>query len=116
VVRELQIQGLGTTYKRKKSIFFADDNIIADKEFAQALFHAIKPLNINWMCQASMNLAGTADVDEGERVRRGLHRLQLPARQFDQHSCQPAVAHEGLEVNASYSGLVTVGYDGCADF
>jgi len=58
VVREIQaVQGLGTKYKKKKSIFFADDNLIADKEFARELFQAIKPLNLNWMCQASMNLA-----------------------------------------------------------
>jgi radical SAM superfamily enzyme YgiQ (UPF0313 family) len=58
VVREIQdIQGLGTKYKKKKSIFFADDNIIANKEFARDLFRALKPLNLNWMCQASMNLS-----------------------------------------------------------
>ena len=39
VVREIQeIPSLGTKYKRKKSIFFADDNIIANKEFARELF------------------------------------------------------------------------------
>lgn len=58
VVREIEsIQGLGATYKKKKSIFFADDNIIANKTFARDLFQALKPLNINWMCQASMNIA-----------------------------------------------------------
>ncbi|MCX5645592.1 MAG: radical SAM protein [Phycisphaerae bacterium] len=58
VVREIQeIQSLGAKYKKKKSIFFADDNIIANKEFATELFRALKPLNLNWMCQASMNVS-----------------------------------------------------------
>jgi radical SAM superfamily enzyme YgiQ (UPF0313 family) len=42
---------------KKKSIFFADDNIIADRGFARSLFKAIKPLNLNWSCQASINIA-----------------------------------------------------------
>jgi radical SAM superfamily enzyme YgiQ (UPF0313 family) len=58
VVREIQsIQGLGARYKKKQSIFFADDNIIANKTFARELFQALRPLNLNWMCQASMNIA-----------------------------------------------------------
>ncbi|OHB67621.1 MAG: hypothetical protein A2Y76_00940 [Planctomycetes bacterium RBG_13_60_9] len=63
VVREIEdIQSLGTKYKKKKSIFFADDNIIANKEFARQLFTALKPLNINWMCQASMNVSQEEDL------------------------------------------------------
>jgi len=59
VVREIRdIQSHASTYKRKKSIFFADDNIVANREFAEPLFAALKPLNINWMCQASMNISG----------------------------------------------------------
>ncbi|RPH32134.1 radical SAM protein [bacterium] len=58
VVREIQaLQGLGAKYKKKQSVFFADDNIIADKEFATELFRALQPLNLNWMCQASMNVS-----------------------------------------------------------
>lgn len=44
-------------YKKKQAIFFADDNIIADKKFARELFLALKPYNINWMCQASINIS-----------------------------------------------------------
>jgi radical SAM superfamily enzyme YgiQ (UPF0313 family) len=44
-------------YKRKKAIFFADDNIIANKRYAAKLFEALKPVNVNWMCQASINIS-----------------------------------------------------------
>lgn len=57
VVKEIaEISGSTTQYKRK-SIFFADDNIIANKSFARKLFIALKPYNINWSCQASINIA-----------------------------------------------------------
>lgn len=42
---------------KKKSIFFADDNIIANKAFARDLFKTLKPYGLNWSCQASINIA-----------------------------------------------------------
>lgn len=58
VLREIQgISSSSALYKRKKAIFFADDNIIANKAFARELFLALKPYNINWMCQASINIS-----------------------------------------------------------
>lgn len=48
----------------KKFIFFVDDNIICDKEYAKRLFKAIKPLNIFWISQA------TADIGEDEELVR----------------------------------------------
>ena len=58
VVKELQIINSSTVkYKNKHAIFFADDNIIANRKFARQLFTSIKPLNINWMCQASINIS-----------------------------------------------------------
>jgi radical SAM superfamily enzyme YgiQ (UPF0313 family) len=57
VIKEIKsINGLSTKYK-KKSIFFADDNIIANKKFARELFLALKHYNLNWSCQASINIA-----------------------------------------------------------
>lgn len=58
VISEIQeINGSPSTYKKKKAIFFADDNIIANKNFARELFVALKECNINWMCQASINIS-----------------------------------------------------------
>ena len=58
VIGEIQeINSSPSTYKKKKAIFFADDNIIANKSFARQLFVALKECNINWMCQASINIS-----------------------------------------------------------
>lgn len=57
VIKEIEeIAGTSSGYK-KKSIFFADDNIIANRRFARELFSALKKYNLNWSCQASINIA-----------------------------------------------------------
>ncbi len=50
VVAELERDG-------RKLVFFVDDNIIADREQATALFRAIKPLKIRWLGQADVGFA-----------------------------------------------------------
>ncbi|MBF0226800.1 MAG: B12-binding domain-containing radical SAM protein [Desulfobacterales bacterium] len=58
VLKEVEdIKSSGPQYKKKNAIFFADDNIIANKKFVKELFIALKPYNINWMCQASINIS-----------------------------------------------------------
>ena len=58
IVREIEgIQSVSPKYKKKNAVFFADDNIIANKKFARELFLAIRPCNINWMCQASIDIS-----------------------------------------------------------
>lgn len=65
VIREIQgINSPGSTYKPKKAIFFADDNIIANRSFAKKLFVALRPCNINWMCQASINISQDTELLE----------------------------------------------------
>ncbi len=65
VIREIQgINSNHTTYKKKTSIFFADDNIMANRKFARELFLALQPYNINWMCQASINISREDDLLE----------------------------------------------------
>jgi radical SAM superfamily enzyme YgiQ (UPF0313 family) len=62
VIDEIKdIQESGGKYK-KKSVFFADDNIIANKKFAEKLFRALKPYQLNWSCQASINIAKEDDL------------------------------------------------------
>lgn len=41
---------------RGQYVFFADDNLFTDKEQAQALFKALKPYNIHWACQISLDI------------------------------------------------------------
>lgn len=42
---------------RGQYVFFADDNLFTDKEQAEALFKALKPFNIHWACQISLDIA-----------------------------------------------------------
>ncbi len=58
----LDINQVDPKFKKKNAIFIADDNIIADKKFARQLFIALKPHNINWMCQASINISKEDDL------------------------------------------------------
>ncbi len=48
----------------KKFIFFVDDNIICNKEYAKELFRALIPLNIYWISQS------TVDIGEDEELVR----------------------------------------------
>jgi radical SAM superfamily enzyme YgiQ (UPF0313 family) len=65
VLREIEsINSSHITYKKKKAIFFADDNIIANRAYAKRLFLALRPYNINWMCQASVNISQDAELLE----------------------------------------------------
>ncbi len=56
VVSEIRHLQSNPTRFKKKSIFIADDNIIANRNFARELFKALKPYNLNWSCQASINI------------------------------------------------------------
>ncbi|MBI4848891.1 MAG: radical SAM protein [Nitrospirae bacterium] len=57
VISEIEkISGPAAGFK-KKSIFFADDNIIANRKYACELFTALKPYKLNWSCQASINIS-----------------------------------------------------------
>ncbi len=44
------------TQSKAKKFMFLDDNIIGQPKYAKALFKAIKPLNIQWVGQASVSL------------------------------------------------------------
>ena len=62
VVSEIiNIQGTKNQFK-KKSIFFADDNIIADRAYALELFKALIPYNLNWSCQGSINISRDGEM------------------------------------------------------
>ena len=63
VIREINsIKESEDVFKKKKAIFFADDNILSKKSFAVEMIDALKPLNINWMCQASINISQEDDL------------------------------------------------------
>lgn len=60
VVREIEIQR--TKVRNKQIIFFADDNIAANRTHAKQLFKALIPLRINWACQCTMNVTDDPEL------------------------------------------------------
>jgi radical SAM superfamily enzyme YgiQ (UPF0313 family) len=63
VIKEIiDISACANTKIKQKSIFFADDNIIANRKFARGLFTALKPYRLNWSCQASINVANDDEI------------------------------------------------------
>jgi radical SAM superfamily enzyme YgiQ (UPF0313 family) len=57
VIEEIKVIHNASLKFKKKAIFFADDNIIANKKFARELFLALKEYKIKWSCQASINIS-----------------------------------------------------------
>ncbi len=45
-----------------KNILFADENFAIDKKYAKELCRALKPLNRNWMCQSSVDVADDEEL------------------------------------------------------
>lgn len=62
VVSEIETILSDDNQYKKKSIFFADDNIIADRDYARDLFTALTPYNLNWSCQGSINISKDSDL------------------------------------------------------
>lgn len=48
--------------EKSKFIFFVDDNITGDREYARNLFKALKPLGIKWLSQSSIKIADDDDL------------------------------------------------------
>jgi radical SAM superfamily enzyme YgiQ (UPF0313 family) len=46
----------------KKFIFFVDDNIVCNKEYAKELFRALIPLNIYWISQATVDIGNDEEL------------------------------------------------------
>lgn len=57
VVRE--IEGAGQRF-----VFFVDDNIVADRGAAKALFRALTPLRIRWVSQATIDMVNDPELME----------------------------------------------------
>ena len=50
--------------QERKSIFFVDDNIVADHEAAKQLFKALIPLHIRWVSQGSIDMVHDRELME----------------------------------------------------
>ena len=62
---EKEIQGLKPfkgKFILKNMVFFVDDNIISNKKHARELLNRIKPYNLKWLGQASMNISEDNEI------------------------------------------------------
>lgn len=101
-----EIQGINSSharYKKKTSIFFADDNIIANKAFARKLFTALQPYNINWMCQASINISREADLLELMR-NSGCGAIFMGLESISEENL--AMMHKGINQRYEYMDAI----------
>lgn len=46
----------------KKNIFFVDDNLTVNKKYMREFMQRIKPLNISWTCQASIEIGNDEEL------------------------------------------------------
>jgi len=120
-----EVEGINESlskYKEKKVIFFVDDNIIANKQFARELFLALRPYNINWMCQASINISqedelldlmsksgcGAIFIGLESISKQNLTAMHKGINlRYDYHSAIKRIQSYGMLVHASF----IVGYD-----
>ncbi|MCX5872783.1 MAG: radical SAM protein [Deltaproteobacteria bacterium] len=101
-----EIQGINSSharYKKKTSIFFADDNIIANKAFARKLFTALQPYNINWMCQASINISREDDLLELMR-NSGCGAIFMGLESISEENL--AMMHKGINQRYEYMDAI----------
>ncbi len=45
-----------------RTLFFVDDNLTVDKKYARELMNRLKPLNVSWTCQASIDVANDEEL------------------------------------------------------
>ncbi len=79
------ITASGKKYFGRTGLFFADDNIFIDKEYAKELFRAITPLNIFWGSQSSIFLARDPEMLSAAH-RSGCRALLIGFESVDQNS------------------------------
>lgn len=61
VVRDIEAAG-GRSWLQRKFVWFWDDNLTADRDYARALFRAVRPLRRWWWTQASIDVADDPDL------------------------------------------------------
>jgi radical SAM superfamily enzyme YgiQ (UPF0313 family) len=117
VTHEIKSQNL-------RMVFFVDDNIVADPEYAKELFRALIPLKIKWVSQASItmtrdpelmdlmmqsgclgNVIGFESIDES--TLEGMNKLHN-AENFSGYREELAILRDyGMQVWAAF----TIGHD-----
>lgn len=89
---------------REKIIFFADDNIFADKTAALALFRAIAPLKKRWACQISMDAARDDEILRAMRDS-GCFLVLMGFESLNKDSLREM--HKSANAAADYSDVIS---------
>ncbi|HUI91899.1 MAG TPA: radical SAM protein [Chitinivibrionales bacterium] len=86
-----------------KTIFFVDDNLTANKEYAARLMKRIMPLGVKWMSQASMEIAKHPDLLE-DMARAGCMHILVGFESMNEASL--GEAHKRHNDIRAYAGAV----------
>lgn len=88
---------------KEKIIFFADDNIFADKAAALTLFKAIAPLKKRWACQISMDAARDDEILRAMK-RSGCFLVLMGFESLNADSLREM--HKSANAAADYSEVI----------
>ncbi len=83
-------------------IFFSDDNIGADPEYAMSLFSALKPLKIRWACQMSTTIGKHPELIKAA-AESGCHETYMGVESLNEASLESI--HKGFNKTAEYESL-----------
>jgi len=100
VVKEIQYLKEITGTKR---IVLADDNITANKKYAKLLFQALKPLNIQWTSQASVDIANDDELLK-LAAESGLTHIFIGIESVSAKSLQSV--HKGINKVSEYKQII----------
>ncbi len=115
VIRELDNE-------HSRFIFFVDDNITGDKEYAKSLFKSLIPLKIKWLSQSSIKIADDDELLEYARKSgcMGLfigfeslndENLKLMGKQFNRISSYEEKIKKIQDKGIGIQGSFIFGYD-----
>ncbi len=105
-----------------KNVFFVDDNLTVDKRYMRELLTAIKPLNIIWNCQVSIDVAKDEEFLQ-EMADAGCHYMLIGLESVNPSSLKETRKyHNNLEfyrtaverihkVGIHIAGAFIVGFD-----
>jgi radical SAM superfamily enzyme YgiQ (UPF0313 family) len=93
---------------KQKLLFFVDDNIFADQEYAMKVFKAMKPFKKTWAIQAPTTIGDDDEMLDAMK-EAGCFNLQIGFQSFNRKSlAQASVDHNRVE---KYQALVNKLHD-----
>lgn len=94
-VRRRQIDDVVNEIKQlpRKNILFVDENFTINKNYAKAMCQALKPLQINWMCQSSVDVADDEELLK-EMSEAGCNYIIIGFESLKTDSLQQSQKHQ----------------------